>query len=296
MKSVDTTNPQAHGRMRTLTSQLYGGREHNLAERFRMHLVGMYSTTVGREWDSGGKSEGDIVHHINVNLSGRRQVLCQGRLYHLEPGEAWFLPANTPVERRCGETCEVVFFKFFCECLPGVDPLLDWKGREPRRMCSIDIAEWRTWLDTDEPIGLGRIVGLRGRLMWWLTGALPELDETISQHLASHSRFTGVFQHIEANLGAHLRLSDLAKVYGTSPDAFAAAFTRGTGISPKEYLKRCLNQEAIRWVMNSDLKMKEIAEKLRFSDEYYFSRFFQRLNGSPPLRYRSMFQMQRGSK
>ena len=42
--------------------------------------------------------------------------------------------------------------------------------------------------------------------------------------------------------------------------------------------------------------LKEIAEKLRFSDEYYFSRFFQRLNGSPPLRYRSMFQMQRGSK
>jgi transcriptional regulator GlxA family with amidase domain len=47
--------------------------------------------------------------------------------------------------------------------------------------------------------------------------------------------------------------------------------------------------------MNSDLKMKQIAEKLRFSDEYCFSRFSQRLNGSPPLRYRSMFQPPRGS-
>ena len=130
-------------------------------------------------------------------------------------------------------------------------------------------------------------------MLWWIVQAIPELDEVISQHLVSHSKFSGVFQYIEDHLGADLRLSDLAEVYGTSPGAFAVAFTRSTGISPKEYLKRRLNQEAIRWVMNSDLKMREIAEKLRFNDEYYFSRFFQKHNGSPPLRYRSMFQSAR---
>jgi AraC-like DNA-binding protein len=290
MKAIDTTNERAHGRVRILMNQMCNGREYNLAEQFRMHLVGMYTSPIGPEWDSDGKLESDYLHHIDVPLTGRRQVILRGRTYELEPGGAWYLPGNMPVERRCTEECEALFFKFYCECLPGVDPLLDWKGREPRRMCSIDVAEWRTWLDTDEPIDLASIVGLRGRLMWWLTEAIPELGETISQHLASHSRFIGVFQHIEANLGADLRLSDLAEVYGTSLDAFASAFTRGTGISPKEYLQRCLNQEAIRWVMNSNLKMKQIAQKLRFSDEYYFSRFFQRMNGSPPLRYRSMFQ------
>ena len=79
MKSVDTTNPQAHENMRTLMSQTYGGREHNLAERFRIHLVGVYAATVGPEWDSGGKSESDVLHHINANLSGRRQVVCGGQ-------------------------------------------------------------------------------------------------------------------------------------------------------------------------------------------------------------------------
>lgn len=290
MKSVDTTNPQAHGHMRTLTSRMHGGREHNLAERFRMHLVGMYSTTVGREWDSGGKCEGDIVHHININLTGRRQVHCRGRAHHLEPGEAWFLPANTPVERRCGETCEVVFFKFFCECLPGVDPLLDWKDREPRRMRSIDVAEWRTWMENDKPIGIASILGLRGRLMWWMIQTIPELDEVIARHLAGHTRFSEVFQHIEEHLGADLRLSDLAEVHGTSSGAFAAAFTRSTGVSPKEYLTRRLNQEAIRWVMGSTLRMKEIAEKLSFSDEYYFSRFFKKSNGCSPMEYRGQLR------
>lgn len=293
MKFEDTTNPQAHGNMRTLMSQTHGSREHKLAERFRMHLVGMYSSSVGREWNSHGKTESDVVHHINVNLSGRRQVVCRGRTYDLEPGEAWYLPANTPVERRCEETCEVVFFRFFCECLPGVDPLLDWKDREPRQMRAIDIAEWRKWMEGDKTPGITSILGLRGRLLWWMVQAIPELDEVIAQHLASHSRFSGVFQYIEDHLGADLRLAELAEAHSSTPGAFAAAFTRSTGISPKEYLQRRLNQEAIRWVISSDLKMKDIAAKLRFSDEYYFSRFFQKQNGTPPLRYRGAVQSAR---
>ena len=289
MKTYDTTNPLAHGNVRTLMSQTQGSREHNLAERFRMHLIGMYSSTVGPAWDSGGKCEGDIVHHINVNLSGRRQVVCRGKVYDLAPGEAWYLPANTPVVRRCTETCEIVFFRLFCECLPGVDPLLDWKDREPRLMRRIDIEEWRLWLGNDNPLGISSIIGLRGRLLWWMVQAIPELDEVITLHLASHSRFSHVFQHIEKHLGADLRLADLAEVFGNTPGAFAAAFTRSTGISPKEYLNRRLNQEAVRLVMFSDMKMKDIAEVLHFSDEYYFSRFFQKQNGTPPLRYRSTF-------
>jgi len=290
MKHVDSTNPQANANMRTLMSQVHGGREYGLAERFRLHLLGMYASRVGLEWNSRGRSETDVVHHINVNLSGRRQVVSDGRVFELAPGEAWYLPANAPVERRCRETCEIVFFRFFCECLPGVDPLLDWKGREPRRICAIDPAEWRGWLAEDKVLGIASILGLRGRLLWWLVQAIPELDEVIALHLASHSKFSGVFQYIEDHLGADLRLADLAAVQGGSPGAFATAFTRGTGVSPKEYLKRRLNQEAIRWVMGSSLRMKDIAEKLRFSDEYYFSRFFQKQNGVPPLRYRNLVQ------
>jgi YesN/AraC family two-component response regulator len=36
----------------------------------------------------------------------------------------------------------------------------------------------------------------------------------------------------------------------------------------------------------SDKKMKEIAETLRFNDEFYFSRFFKKMNGLSPSAYR----------
>lgn len=291
MKSIDTTDPVTYENMRTLTSEFHGGIEHNLAERFRMHLVGMYFNTVGHEWSSSGKSESDYVHHINVNLSGRRQVIHRGRIHELNPGEAWYFPANTPVERRCSETCDVIFFRFFCECLPGVDPLLNWRDREPQKIGTIDIDEWRSWLKSDKTLGVAKILGLRGRLLWWLVETIPDLDEILTLHLSSHSRFSDVFQYIEDHLGADLRLADLASVHGITPGAFAAAFTRSTGTSPKEYLQRRVNQEAIRWVIGSNLRMKQVADKLGFSDEYYFSRFFRKLNGCPPKEYRERMRL-----
>ncbi len=232
----------------------------------------------------------DYLHHIDISLSGRRQVLLEKTVYQLEPGHVWYLPANTPVARRCGETCQVLYFKFVCDCMPGVDTLNDWPQREPRLIGRIDPDEWRRkWLGPEQAIGLADRIFLRSQLLLWLTQGIPELDDIIARHIATHAKFGQVFEFIENRLGADLRLSDLAKAYGRGTTVFAESFSRNIGMTPKEFLTRRLNQEALQWVINSDLNMKQIAEKLRFSDEFYFSRFFQRLNGCPPSHYRKNF-------
>lgn len=287
MKLTDTTDPNAYAGMKTLVSNASAARETALAEKFRLHLLGMYVSDVGSEWSSHGRRQSDYLHHMDITLSGRRQVLCGDQTHDLEPGQVWFLPGNTPVGRVCEEPCEVLFFKFCCECLPGVDPLLDWPGREPRLAAKCDVGEWREWTDGNRPIGVVDLLLLRGRLLSWLVTAVPELDEVVTRHLASHSQFTGVFDLIERELGADLRLSALAENYGTTVEAFSMAFSRGTGMSPKEYLTRRLNQEALQLVINTDLKLKQVAERLRFTDEFYFSRFFKKFNGCSPKDYRN---------
>lgn len=291
MRLIDTTDPGAHGRVRTLTSSAGAAREARLAGKFRMHLLGMYFSQVGPEWGSAGKRQSDYLHHVDIALSGRRQVVCGGRVHDLVPGQVWFLPGNTPVERRCEEKCEVLFFKFFCEWLPGVDPLLDWPERGPRMAEHCRVKEWRKWIAPARSIGVAELLQLRGRLLAWLALAVPELDEVISQHLATHTQFTRVFDLIERRLGADLRLISLAGAHGTTAEAFSMAFSRSTGMSPKEYLTRRLNQEALQLVINTDSKMKEIAERLRFTDEFYFSRFFKKLNGCAPSEYRARLRL-----
>jgi transcriptional regulator GlxA family with amidase domain len=115
---------------------------------------------------------------------------------------------------------------------------------------------------------------------------VPNLDHIISNHLQTHGRFQPVFSLIEEKLGADLRVEELAKAHGTSLHAFSMAFSRDTGMSPKAYVRRRLNQEALQLVTNTELKVKQIAERLKFCDEYHFSRFFSKANGAPPMRYR----------
>ena len=291
MKQTDTTAASAHSNTLTLFSSVSAERESQMAGKFRSHLLGIYTSKVGPEWGSDGRREGDYLHHIDIAIKGRRQVVAADRLYDLEPGQVWLLPGNTPVERRCKEQCEILFLKFSAEWLPGVDPLLDWPEREPRLAGTLNPKAYQNWLKPGRILSVQELLEWRGQLLMWIAQALPELDAIISNHLKTHAQFTEVFKVIEENLGADLRLAQLARAYGTTVDAFSMAFTRNTGISPKDYLKRRLNQEALQLVIDTDLKCKEIAEKLRFNDEFYFSRFFSQLNGRAPSAYRQSFRM-----
>jgi len=288
MKLIDTTDARAHANMYSLTGSV-GEWESLLAAKFQIHVLGMYFAGVGSEWGSNGKQQSDFLHHIEIALSGKRQVVHNRKVYDLLPGQVWFLPGNTPVERRCEEWSEVLFLKLHCEWVPGVDPLLDWTDREPRMIGGFDPVYWRGWLEPEKKINAADLLNLRGQVLLWMSSVLPEIGEVIARHVETHAKFYEVFKFIEANLGVDLRISSLSEVYGISQDAFSMAFKRSTGMSPKDYVSRRINHEALQYVINTNLQMKEIAEKLHFSDEYYFSRFFQKLNGSPPSRYRKDF-------
>lgn len=292
MKLIDTTSPKAHAGMVALTSGPESDRASYLAQKFRINMLGMYFAVVTAEWDSNGKKESNFLHHIDISLSGNRQLEHQGKVHQMQAGDVWYLPGNTPVARKYQESCEVLYFHVSCDWLPGVDPLLDWPSRGPRLIEKIDPACWRPWVTPEKPITASDLIRLRGQLLSWIALALPELEQILTHHLATHTQFTAVFEYLENHLSADLRISTLAQIHGVSQAAFTMAFSRSLGISPKEYITRRLNQKAIEWVINTDLRMKEISEKLNFSDEYYFSRFFQKLNGSPPSRYRHTFSGQ----
>ncbi|MEI6646774.1 MAG: AraC family transcriptional regulator [bacterium] len=290
MRLIDTTNPQAHAHAHTLLTTSKSCKAFELAAPFRIHLVGIYYTKFGLEWSSKGKSECDYMHHIELAFSGRRQVIHGQNTLDLEPGMAYFLPGNTPVERRCTAKGDVLYLKLRCEWLPGVDPLLDWPERAPIRIEPFDPQVWKALQKAETWSDASRLLWLHSQVECWLSTAIPALSTVLERHRETHARFNEVFNLVEKNLGADLRISELAKRYGTALRVFSKTFTACTQITPKEYLNRRLNQEALQLVISTDLKIKEIADRLRFTDEFYFSRFFQKLNGVPPSRYRARFR------
>jgi AraC-like DNA-binding protein len=289
MKQKDTTNPQAHRHSRSLLSNPQTERAFIQATGFRIHILGLYHTRFDLEWSSSGKRECDYLHHIDLSLSGEREVIHGSRSVSVLPGNAYFFPGNTPVERRCSKPGTVLYLSFRCEWLPGVDPLMDWEERTPTKIGKFNAQDWKPLITGNDCNDVNLLLKLQAQVYHWMAEILPPMGTLISNHLASHARFINVFDAIEAKLGADLRISELAKLQGSSIHAFSMLFSEHTGVTPKEYLNRRLNQEAIQLVIGTDLKIKEIAERLRFTDEFYFSRFFQKLNGVPPSKYRNRF-------
>ena len=289
MKYQDTTNPITQRGVRTLFSEMDARKNLDLVARFRIHLIGLYFIEVGPTWSSGGREESDFLHHIDLACSGRRRVIHAGKVTELTPGWAWYLPGCTPVARECHEDSRVYFLKFRCEWLPGVDPLLDWPERRPLRLGRWNEKAFRKLWKNDREPDTQSLFLLQAQIYTWLAESLPSLEQIILQHRKTHGRFEPVFDLIERRLGADLRVEDLAAAMKLPVNGFSMAFSRSVGFSPKAHLNRRLNQEAIRLLIQSDVPIKEVAEQLKFADEFYFSRFFKKLNGVPPAAYRQKF-------
>lgn len=290
MKNVETTNPRAHARSRTVWNEGSHRHELELAENMQFHLLGMYFSEVGPEWSSDGKQETDCFHHIDIPLSGHRQVVHEGKVLDIVPGRAYYLPGNTPVERRCRTPGEVLYMKIRCEWLKGIDPLMDRPERTPTPLGKINLEEWYHWRNHSTSITSNHLLFLHAQIEIWMSEMLPDLDSLVAQHVKIHSTFKTVFAQVEEQLSANLRVSMLAKTYGTGLRAFSKAFTEDVGLTPKEFINRRLNQEAIALLLNNHLKIKEVADQLEFANEFYFSRFFKKLNGISPAQYRQRFR------
>lgn len=54
----------------------------------------------------------------------------------------------------------------------------------------------------------------------------------------------------------------------------------------KSFLQKELAAQASRYLLGSSLSVREIAGRLEFSSEYYFSNFFRRCTGMTPSAFR----------
>lgn len=290
MKFIETTNPRAHAQSIAIWNNTTHLHELELADHLQFHVIGMYFSEVGPDWSSDGKKESDCYHHIDIPLSGHRQVVHDGRITDIIPGHAYYLPANTPVERRCSSPGKILYMKLRCEWLRGIDPLMDHPDRTPTLLGDINLTDWEHWYQNEATITANHLLHLHAQIKIWMARMLPDLESLVARHVKNHSSFKHVFTQVEDLLGANLKVSMLAKTYGTGLRAFSKAFTEDIGVTPKEYINRRLNQEAIALLLNENLKIKEVADHLGFANEFYFSRFFKKLNGVSPAHYRQRFR------
>lgn len=93
--------------------------------------------------------------------------------------------------------------------------------------------------------------------------------------------------YMKANIGRKLTLSEIAGNARYSPSHFGKIFAAKTNQTPLDYFNQMKIQSACYYLVFTSLKIKEIAWKLGFYDQYHFSKAFFRYMNTTPSMYRS---------
>lgn len=113
--------------------------------------------------------------------------------------------------------------------------------------------------------------------------------ETIEPKKSSLSLIDNLQIMLRKNPNCFERVNDMAEYCNLSTKHFRALFKQHTGLTPKAFLEQIKLNQAIELLSANQLPVLEIAERLNFSDSYYFYRFFKNMTRVTPGEYRKIY-------
>jgi len=124
------------------------------------------------------------------------------------------------------------------------------------------------------------------RIGYALLELLAEISEPKQDALAMR-HLIPVIEHLAEAYAEALDIQDLVSLSGFSRTHFFRAFRRWTGHTPAEYVKRIRVREAALLLIDTNLSVAEIGERVGYIDPFFFSRTFKAVVGVAPSGYRS---------
>lgn len=91
-----------------------------------------------------------------------------------------------------------------------------------------------------------------------------------------------VKKFISSNYQKRFEISEVASVLSLNPRYVQTVFKKSTGKTIVEYTNKMRVESAKQMLSKASYSVRETARMLGFSDEYYFSRLFKKVEGKPP--------------
>jgi AraC family transcriptional activator of pobA len=125
-------------------------------------------------------------------------------------------------------------------------------------------------------------------LLWferWYDATRTEAREADDAEVQLHRRFATL---LEADFAGHHDARHYADALGVPPAALSRALSEVTGHGTKELIVDRVMLEAARLLRYTELTVGEVAFRVGYGDQLYFSRAFKRRLGASPLAYRAL--------
>lgn len=206
------------------------------------------------------------------------------RLFY-QKESAYFTTCNTPMRIRYTKANLHYCIHFRFELFPGVDL---FSGIHKRYIINEKkiiekIAETFTLSDPLKKNVMAESAALETALGFW--------PDQLPLNIKEMEQFTRLFEYVRHNLNNQLGVAQMAAFMGWSEDYFLRKFHKVFSMTPKQYLVRELLAEILELLKDPNKSIRQIAEELKFSSEFNFSRFVRHYAGNSPseLRRRNLF-------
>ena len=222
--------------------------------------------------DDGG-SDGAVIENLRTG-----ETLPRRR------GDLISTPVNLPMLIHANMTLHTLSVHFKYELYPGMD-IFD--------ACRECIAEH----DPAAVAELERVFRIPDTLR-----SLSAIQEFVLRYCNSHwpervtdnaalRRFRPVMDFVRGGVTAQTTVEQLADMMSMRLDAFSREFTAVFRKNAKDFIQDELILKATTLLTRPDGSVRDTADRLGFSSQFYFSKFFKRRIGCPPSLYRQRFRL-----
>jgi len=119
---------------------------------------------------------------------------------------------------------------------------------------------------------------------------IMKISERLVKEKQAHAKSDAtdrIKDYIDRNIYEHLNIEIISRKIGLSTSQINRVFREAFETTPYEYILNRKIDTAKLLLRNTTLTVKEIAYKLNFADEHYFSNVFYKRTGVRPGKYQS---------
>ena len=214
----------------------------------------------------------------------RRSIICDSvskEKFIMEPGHYYFVPCNHQSDWDFSPRLRFVSLHFNLEPFYGFDVFRNYPGCFSGYDPELAV-ELQNLIHRDEEILT--LCRLNEVIYHLCVVLLAHYSEPV-QFNAKWKDYEKVFAYLQQSGDATTTVEFLATIMNRRNNVFSRNFTRDIGITPKNFLMNTLVRKASEILLIPRTSVKQTAETLNFSSEYYFSNFFKRQTGMSPREF-----------
>jgi YesN/AraC family two-component response regulator len=216
---------------------------------------------------------------LTIVLSGRLEYTISGKSYTVTPSDILFVKRGESRERHItDDVSEYVSFNFIADEPIELPTLMsDYTTPEINMLISvIDHLVENPIINSDEACK---------RLIESIIAILQAKSGNDSYNTITRS----IIGYLHSHIHTQVKLEEIGEALRFSPIYCESIFKANIGKSIIDYFIELKMEFARRWLIENSLSLREISERLGFSDYNYFSRTFKKRTGTTPFDFRRKY-------